>query len=331
MPKRPIKLSNHPVSVDDQLNENDARDPLSDIVDTLRLSARVIGAFEFSAPFALRLAPRPEADVVLLMLLRGSAAVATAGVPPATLSAGDLMFQVRTHELEIRDDSGSRAPVKLVSSCPRLSLSPFRGGGDGAQTTFVGVGFRMSAQSKGTLLAQLPPMLVTSPDASPALAQAAALFRAEASSRLGGSRALLSRLGEIIFIDFLRREGSREGAASGDLKALADPSLARAIERFHANPSAEWTVESLGSAAGLSRSAFALRFHAKVGEPPLHYVLRWRMTQAAQLLVESDAGLGEVAAKVGYRSEASFNRAFARILGLSPGAFRRKERAALRA
>ncbi|HWL88080.1 MAG TPA: AraC family transcriptional regulator, partial [Polyangiaceae bacterium] len=233
-------------------------------------------------------------------------------------------LQSRTGALDVRDAPDSRAEVKRLRACPpRSSLLD---GGSGPRTAFVAVGLHLSPHSSGALLAQLPPMLVTSPDASATLAPAASLFRTEATAGGHGRRALLGRLTEIIFIDMLRREGERACSARGDLKAFADPALAKALAALHAKPGHDWTIELLGRAAGLSRSAFAARFLAKVGEPPLHYVTRFRMTRAADLLLETDAGLGNIAAQVGYRSEAAFSRAFTRFLGVSPGAFRTRER-----
>ena len=75
-----------------------------------------------------------------------------------------------------------------------------------------------------------------------------------------------------------------------------------------------------------SRSAFAARFARLVGEPPLHYLTRWRMQKAAGLLREGRASLAEIAEQVGYDSEAAFSKAFKRSIGTAPGAYRRRAR-----
>jgi AraC-like DNA-binding protein len=74
----------------------------------------------------------------------------------------------------------------------------------------------------------------------------------------------------------------------------------------------------------MSRSAFAARFHEKVGEPALHYIARWRMQHAARLLTDTPTQLAEIARAVGYRSEAAFTRAFTRYVGVTRGRFRRR-------
>ena len=324
---RPEKLSTRPVSPVEP-----HPDPLSDIIDTLRMSTKVHGQFELTAPFALAFEPRPDVDVSLLAVLRGTAVARTKGAATVTFSAGDVLLQSCARAIEIRDSASSRAEVRVVSNCPSDCGKTVRFEGAPvtpapAEVSLVAVGLRLSPQSRGALLAQLPPLLVIAPDDSPALAGLASLLRSEATNARAGSRALLGRLSESIFIDILRNQGAREGPR-GDLKALGDPPLARALALVHARPDTDWTIESLGRAAGLSRSAFAARFHEKVGEPPLRYVARWRMNRAAELLTESDVRLDEVALRVGYRSEASFSRAFARFMGSTPGNFRRKERAA---
>ena len=105
--------------------------------------------------------------------------------------------------------------------------------------------------------------------------------------------------------------------------ALTDPAIAGTLEGIHANPERDWTVASLAREAGLSRAAFARRFARAVGEPPLAYLTRWRMTVAGRLLRESDMTLAAVARRVGYTSEFAFAKAFKRDYGIAPGAYRR--------
>jgi AraC-like DNA-binding protein len=92
---------------------------------------------------------------------------------------------------------------------------------------------------------------------------------------------------------------------------------------MHARVAHPWTTEELAAEALLSRSAFAERFTALVGVPPMSYLAAWRMHVAAQALRESRRSIAQIAAVVGYESEAAFARAFKREMGASPGAYRR--------
>jgi AraC-like DNA-binding protein len=114
--------------------------------------------------------------------------------------------------------------------------------------------------------------------------------------------------------------------SQGWLRALSDTQIGGALGLIHEKPATAFTVASLAQAVGMSRSAFASQFTRLVGEPPLHYVARWRMLKAAHLLKEDKQTLAEVAIAVGYESEAAFSKAFKRWSGQAPGSFRRERR-----
>jgi AraC-like DNA-binding protein len=119
-------------------------------------------------------------------------------------------------------------------------------------------------------------------------------------------------------------ERPHHGSATGWAAALGDPAVSAALQEIHNDPARPWTVEGLGARAGLSRAAFARRFTALVGRPPLAYLTWWRMTTAARLLRRSDAPLHVVAEQVGYSSEFAFANAFKREYGIAPGRYRRQ-------
>jgi len=105
--------------------------------------------------------------------------------------------------------------------------------------------------------------------------------------------------------------------------ALKDPQIGMAITNIHRRPEEAWTVISLASGVGMSRSAFAAKFTDLVGEPPLRYVARWRARKAACCLRTTGDKLSEIARRVSYESETALSRAFRRFMGMSPGAYRR--------
>jgi AraC-like DNA-binding protein len=91
---------------------------------------------------------------------------------------------------------------------------------------------------------------------------------------------------------------------------------------LHARPDRSWTVATLAKEVGVSRAAFAKRFVELVGESPIAYLAGWRMHLAQHLLQESTLGMGEIAARVGYESDAAFYRAFRRRVGSPPATWR---------
>ena len=109
---------------------------------------------------------------------------------------------------------------------------------------------------------------------------------------------------------------------------MRDPAVGRALALLHERPAEPWTLEQLGEEAGVSRSSLHERFAHFIGTPPMQYLTQWRMQLAAARLRDTDAKVVEIALEVGYESEAAFSRAFKRVVGVSPGAWRRKRRAA---
>lgn len=154
---------------------------------------------------------------------------------------------------------------------------------------------------------------------------------AEARELHAGGETVITRLADILVIQAIRAWLARDPAAhTGWLGALRDKQIGRAIALIHRDPSRPWTLASLAHHAAMSRSAFSARFTQLVGEPAMHYVARWKMHAAQVSLKEEDIPLSELAARLGYESEAAFSRAFKRHVGVAPGAVRGRERPAPR-
>ncbi|MEQ1806998.1 MAG: helix-turn-helix transcriptional regulator, partial [Burkholderiaceae bacterium] len=85
-------------------------------------------------------------------------------------------------------------------------------------------------------------------------------------------------------------------------------------------------IDELGREVGLSRSALHERFVELAGQPPMQDLTNWRMQCGARLLRESQATVATIAQDVGYDSEAAFARAFKRLVGQPPAAWRRAQR-----
>src|SRR5262249_26973974 len=136
-----------------------------------------------------------------------------------------------------------------------------------------------------------------------------------------GGETVITRLADILVIQAIRAWIARDPAAqTGWLGALRDKRIGGALALIHRSPAAAWTLASLPARVGMSRSAVAARFTSLVGESAMHYVMKWKMHTALLWILENDIALSEVAARLGYESEAAFSRAFKRVLGVSPGA-----------
>jgi AraC-like DNA-binding protein len=99
-------------------------------------------------------------------------------------------------------------------------------------------------------------------------------------------------------------------------------SVKKALSLIHDQPACNWTIEALARQSGLSRTILAERFAKLVGIPPMHYLAKWRMQIASELLSGSNANIASIAAKTGYESDAAFSRAFKKMIGIPPSAWR---------
>ena len=147
----------------------------------------------------------------------------------------------------------------------------------------------------------------------------------EMAEQAPGSEVVATRLAEVLFIQTLRAHIASEPERNrGWLRAIFDPQVGAALNAVHDRVDTPWTVESLAEAAGMSRSAFAIRFKELLGQTPLGYLTEWRMQKAIQLLQQRDKKLIDVARSVGYESDAAFSKTFKGVVGANPGEYRKR-------
>jgi AraC-like DNA-binding protein len=320
MPKKPENATIRPILAD-------TVDVFGQILEAVHLRTDIFGKLDLGAPWRLRL---PEREYLsFYVVARGSAwlEIEKTRIP---LSTGDAVILPLGSPHELRDGARSNVPAQSFhyDVCPR---SPHTGrlGGNGPVTSVIIGHFRLGHAPRNALLASLPPAIHLPADAtsaSPQLAGVVPLILSESASPGPGSSIVLARLADLLFVQGLRLWVSRAGQSACGLRAVSDPAIGAALRLMHGQPGEPWTVERLASSVAMSRSAFAARFSELVGEPPLQYLARWRMTLAAQRLREDDVVIADVAEAVGYGNPVAFSKAFARMQGVGPGTFRREAR-----
>ena len=149
----------------------------------------------------------------------------------------------------------------------------------------------------------------------------------EAASENVGSEAVLAKMSEALFVDTLRRYlASLPEQEVGWLAAARDPIIGKSLMLLHSRAPHPWTIAELAKEVGLSRSSLVQRFTRYLSEPPMAYLIRWRLQLAARALASTSRGIAEIAEEVGYESEAAFNRAFKREFGSPPARYRKEHR-----
>ena len=145
----------------------------------------------------------------------------------------------------------------------------------------------------------------------------------EARQQQLGSMAAVERLTDLVVIQSIRAWLGQEDSRCKDwLAAMENPRLGAALTHIHEQPGHPWTVAELAEIAAMSRTAFSQSFKQTLGESPLSYLTRWRMTLAQFRLRQSQDSILHIALDLGYQSEAAFGRAFKKMTGQSPGALR---------
>ncbi|HCA26991.1 MAG TPA: AraC family transcriptional regulator [Betaproteobacteria bacterium] len=300
-------------------------DPIEDVIAAMRVKSALHARLEAKAPWGILFAPGPHARFGIVA--RGRCWMHADGLPqPIALRSGDC-FIVRADARFILQDETASPLVSCEAIFAGRSSGTIAFGGDGAPTDIVSGRFAFDASAGEPLMSLLPPVvhIRVDHDRSRLLQATLHLIAAETTERALGADLVVARLADVLFVQALRAWCASDGRqASGWLAALADRHLGPTVRALHTDITRPWTVESLAAAAGLSRSAFASRFKGVVGDTPLGYLTRWRMYRAKDLLRQGNLGLLEIAARVGYESDAAFSRAFKRIEGMAPGAYRQR-------
>ncbi|MFL6417352.1 MAG: cupin domain-containing protein [Bryobacteraceae bacterium] len=300
-------------------------DPITDVFTAMRVESIVYGRIELTTPWGLRF---DKGDYACLgTVARGNAWLTVQGQEqPIAMAGGDcfcLFAQMHEYTLGHRP----QAPAADMQDVARTKCGcVIRHGGGGALTTILGGKLTFDKANSKPLMDLIPPFIHVPNDRVQALPlqQTLQLFAAEAAQSNLGSSLILKRLADILLLQLIREYVSSSTCReTGWLRALSDPRIGGVLRSMHDNIEQPWTVGELASVAGMSRSAFAIRFKEVVGETPLDYLTRWRVYRAAVLLKEGNRNLTEIANAVGYDSDGSFNKTFKRIAGVTPGEYRR--------
>jgi AraC-like DNA-binding protein len=317
-------------------------DALSDVLKSLRLEGAFYLDAEFTAPWCIRgecNVPHVReriagADHVLFfhfLTEGGCSAQLASGGEVVDAVAGDLILITHDEPHLLGSDVRLRpAEGEALLDPDAPAGDPFvrlRYGGGGAATRFT-CGYLACSLSVCRPLLEALPRLVRIPIGDRA---ASALVRdllqvgvRESSASRPGAESMLAKLSELMFVEALRRYVEQlPPQGRGWLAGVRDVHVGRALALMHEAPAKAWTVDELAREAALSRSALAERFASLVGEPPMQYLMRWRLALAAQDLRAGVESIARIAEHCGYDSEAAFNRAFKREFGSPPAAWRK--------
>lgn len=331
-----------------------SHDTLSDVLRSVRLRSAVfyfvacndnwVAEAPASCDIAKAVMPSAERVIEYHVVTAGECWAAVVGEAPRKLQRGDVILLPHGDAHVISSAPGMRAdpnigwyyqmkrnqrPFYITHDGPQqmqVEVSATHGEQPPAATQLVCGFIGCDMRPFNPLIATLPRLLHL-----PAIPghtwseQFVQLAAAESAGKRPGSEVLLERMSEMMFVDAVRRHADTLPVEStGWLAGLRDRFVGRSLALLHEQPAAAWTLEELSGQVGLSRSALHERFVQFVGQPPMQYLTHWRMQLASRQLRDSQLSVAAIALEVGYDSEAAFARAFKRLTGQPPAAWRRQ-------
>lgn len=294
-------------------------DPLSEVIALLKprtvLSKRISGAGRWGVRY------EDFGEPSFCAVLEGRCRLAVDGEAPITMEAGDFVLLPATPGFTMSCFERV-VPERIDPRAKPTRAAEVRHGTQGGRpdVRLLGGYFAFDSPDAGLLVSLLPALVHIR--GAPRLATLVKLVGDESIAARSGRDLVLTRLVEVLLIEALRSV-SGEDTPPGLLRGLADPKLAPAIRKMHAQLTRAWTVPELAKTAALSRSTFFDRFTRTVGQAPMAYLLTWRMAVAKDLLRREDLGIAEVAERVGYGSASTFSTAFSRHVGEAPSHYAR--------
>ncbi len=312
-------------------------DVLSETLRTVRLAGSVFLNARFTEPFGVVSPKQYDARTPLAhlrhisifhLIAAGGCTIETASGERRAVETGDVLLLpfADAHKFWRGDFIEMAFGPDLMRPGPVNGLWSINHGGGGDTTRMVCGFIELAEFVFAPVFRSLPPLLVgrTGDGKVSALITSTVREILElADAATPGTELLLGRLMELLFIEVIRHYAAQlPETASGWFAGLNDPIVGKALQLVHRDPVRRWTVEDLAREVGTSRTVLAERFHVLLGKAPIEYVTSWRMQLASDRLRSGTESIGTIAADVGYEFEAAFNRAFKRVTGVTPGAWR---------
>jgi AraC-like DNA-binding protein len=305
-------------------------DALANLLDGPRARGAFLLRSVMTPPWSLRV--QDKAPLTLVAMVRGDAWVVSHSRRRAgrqvRVHSGDVAIMLGPDPYTIADDPSTQ-PQAIIHPGQRcttpegedlaqamgLGVRTWGNSPNGSTEMLVGT-YRMHGEISRRLLDSLPAVLLL-PEARKL--PFFALLGDEVVKNEPGQEVVLDRLLDVLLVAVLRAWFSRpEAKAPGWYRALRDPIVGRVLRMLHAHPAHPWTVAALAAKVGVSRASLARRFTDLIGEAPMTYLTGWRLALAADLLLEPDATIADVARRVGYGSAFALSTAFKRVRGISP-------------
>jgi AraC family transcriptional activator of mtrCDE len=304
-------------------------DWLSSLLTMMPVSGQLELRCFYGAPWRVAYDPSEAGHMPYHVVVGGSAVLDDpAGGPPQYLAPGDILLILHGGAHVLHDGSGARPSKARARAGLNLTIS--QNAGKGERLDMLCGRFIVAPPHDRLLLNHLPSRLIvrsgkpgTQSETAAHLTRLVEMMRTESGIDSLGGHAMLNALSAALFALTLRRASESQEAPVGLLALAAHPKLAPALAALFHEPARPWTLPDLARLCNMSRATMARYFQERLGRSAHDLLTDIRMTLAANELKKSSIAIGAVAERVGYQSEAAFQRAFKQHMGLTPARWRR--------
>lgn len=251
--------------------------------------------------------PVPPGQAHLFVILRGDGELlAASAVTPVSAGQlfvvdGDSPVQFRAHPHSPSDASATAQGGKLVVAHGRVAATLLSGQ---CVFDFVSLPHCVDLGHSELFVGAIPELLRESGNAE------------------AGSAEIVSCLVRRI-VTFVLRDAWSDGtflpiAENGRQSEV----LQKIVDAMTKDPARQFTLDSLASTAGMSRTAFHNSFTKTYGKSALAVLRSIRLKKAEELLTYSDLPIKTISARLGYRSRSYFWQTFKKAYGMDPESYR---------
>jgi AraC-like DNA-binding protein len=299
-------------------------DPLSDVLSLLQPRHQFYTGFDAAGDWSFDFPPHH--GIKFTAVIRGTCWAITDGLDqPIRFDEGDCFLLNSDQRLKL--SSNPQLPAEggehILEAFNRDGIAVHNGGGD---VFLISGRFAFSGNHAAVLFNALP-AIINIPRAT---SQAEVLrwsldqWACELRNPQPGGALISTHLAHLMLVQVLRLFlQTTSELPKGWFLALTDRQISQALVAMHSEPARQWSLEELARIAGVSRTVFAQRFKALVGNTAMEYLARWRMLKAADRLRTGSDNVSTIAFSLGYESESSFSTAFKRIMSATPTQYRR--------
>ncbi|GAB7536146.1 cupin domain-containing protein [Burkholderia sp. 3C] len=309
-------------------------DLLSRLLDLMPVSGQLDARCHLGAPWRIEGAEGTAREIHYHVLLSGEALFEDGAGPPLTMRPGDILMLPSGVEHVLHDGSGAQSIPSTKQFVAGFELVSNQGGG--APADVLCGRFLLPAMPRQLIRDHLPGRLLIrtangSNEAGDApagnrLTRLVELMREEANELGPGSMALVNHLSGALFALAMRFASESGEPPRGLLALAARPRLQPALSAMFDAPEHPWSLPELAALCHMSRATFARHFDEAIGRSASDLLTEIRMTMAGRMLAEGTMAVAEIGERVGYQSDAAFQRVFKRQTGLTPAQWRTQSR-----